>query len=130
MKYTIIVLIAMIGLISCTVDERRNQERVRLAEGYYHLGKYDQSIAQSEKVPKNSKYFSTATSWNNKAHKADEEARRLGYYETYVGSSGGSDSALRLPTGTRITTKFREVPYGEDSPFIEDLEKHCGPNKK
>jgi hypothetical protein len=102
MRHTTIVLLAVLGLISCTVDERKNQERVRLAEGYYNLGKYDRSIAQSEKVPQNSRYFPTATSWNKKAHKADEEARRLGYYQTYVGAS--DDSAWRSPPGWKLET--------------------------
>ena len=100
MRYTTIALLATLSLISCTVDERKNQERVRLAEGYYNLGKYDLSITHSEKVPPNSKFFPSAISWNNKAHKADEEARRLGYHQTRIGNPNGL--ALRSPPGWEI----------------------------
>lgn len=110
MRYNYIVLFAIVGLTSCTVNEQKNQERVRLAEGYYNLGKYDLSIAQSEKVPKNSIYFQDARKWNNKAHKDYEESRRLGYYDTSVGRPGvpRSTTAWELDIPKQLINKSAE----------------------
>jgi len=86
MKLITIVVITALGITSCAVDEGTNRERIRLAEGHYNLGQYDQSIAHSGLVPRESKYYLSATNWNRKARKADEEARKLGYNESRIGT--------------------------------------------
>lgn len=79
----------MLSLGSCAVDERMNKDRVRLAEGYYKLGKYDLSIAKAQMVPKDSKFYTAATYWKDLAYNDDQKARKLGYDNTYVGSADG-----------------------------------------